>query len=140
VVLIACAAQTLLVLDTGVSGHHFLIVLALLVASIGVIRGWLYYCLVLLLSLTTLVSMYGSLGFDIATAPGLAPALAPGNNYLTRVFMDTFTNDRFIAFAVASNILVLVSAAVYVVVGRTAVDAQPRVLSSPPAVTLGSQP
>jgi hypothetical protein len=116
--IVTAAIFVLLVFKTGVSSHHFVIALALLLICRGFLRESVFYICSAALSLTTLVSMYGSLGFGLSGAPFMAPQLA--GSEVTRFFMGAFVNDGFISFAVVSNLVILlvVVAATFGVVFR----------------------
>jgi len=105
--LVAAGMLALLVLRTGISSHHFLLALPLVILCRGSLRNALYYCIVALLTLTTLVSTYGSLGFATSQVEQLAPRLFYGNNPVTRFMMDLFAADWFITVASIANLLVL---------------------------------
>ena len=96
-----------LMLKTGLAGTHFLMGLPLIILC----RRWLhpanYYFLVAVWSVTTLVSMYGSLGFGISDVGDLAPALHHTKNMLTRLFMYLQSADWFITLGVSANVLVV---------------------------------
>jgi hypothetical protein len=107
--ILASSTLALLMLATGIAAQHFVIALAFVVMSINVIPSRYYFPLVTGLSLTTLVATYGSLGFAVASAPTLAPALWAETNSLTRFFMNLFTDDRFITGGVLANVVVLLA-------------------------------
>jgi hypothetical protein len=106
----AAALMALLVFKTGVSAHHFLIVLPLLLLSRKFLPNIIYYLAAAAITVTSFVGMYGSLGFALQGVGDLAPTLEPARNGVTRFFMALFLNDRFITAAVLSNAVVLLIA------------------------------
>jgi hypothetical protein len=109
VAIVAAGTMALLVFKTGVSGHHFMMAIVLIILCRRFMSFGYYVILVAVVSVTTLVSMYGSLGFALAPVGYLAPALYGGTNSLTRFFMNLFIDDRFITFATTFNALALVA-------------------------------
>src|SRR5438093_6134345 len=108
IALLASAMLALLMLDTGVSAQHFVIAIALLSMAITVIPATYYYPAVGALTVSTLVSMYGSFGYAVSASPSLAPRLFSGNNPVTQLFMERFVNDRFMTWAILLNLAILV--------------------------------
>lgn len=106
----AAALMALLVFKTGVSAHHFLIALPLLLVSRKFLPSTIYYLAAAVVTVTSFVGMYGSLGFSLLGVGNLVPALEPARNGVTRFFMALFLNDRFITFAAIGNAVVLLIA------------------------------
>jgi hypothetical protein len=129
---LAAATLGLVVLRTGVSPHHFLLALGLLIVSIASFRSvGGYLAIVGLLTLTTFVSLYGSLGVALASAPEFGPPLDPRTNSVTRLFIALYQSDRFITLATLANVVSLLILAIVAfrrLKGRTA----PRVAEPEP--------
>jgi hypothetical protein len=104
---VAASAMALLMIATGASPHHFLLVLALVLLCRQFISGPIYYYSVGVLTITMFVSTYGSFGVGLSVAPHLAPALSSVNNRVTEFFIELYQNDRFITTAALANVTVL---------------------------------
>jgi len=105
--LIAAGTAGFLMLKTGLAASHFIIALPFLLLSLPTQgrRAWLL--MVGVWTLTTLASMYGSLGFGIWDAASLAPALHDTRNAATRLFMNLHAADWFITAAAVANTIVV---------------------------------
>ena len=66
-----------------------------------------YLALVGIWTITTLVTMYGSLGSAISGVESLAPLLHSSNNVVTRLFIDLHSSDWFISVGSLANAVVL---------------------------------
>jgi hypothetical protein len=94
-------------LTTGMVSRYFIYALALVIASRASLRPPSYYAIVAVLSVTTLVTIYGSFGFAIEDVPHLAPALHASSNVVTRFFMDLYSADWFITLGILANMSAL---------------------------------
>ena len=73
-----------------------------------------YLSLVAIWTITSLVTMYGSLGSALARVESMAPLLHSSNNVVTRLFIDVHASDWFITVGSLANTLVLAWLAVEV--------------------------
>ncbi|MGH2405163.1 MAG: hypothetical protein ACRDGN_11960 [bacterium] len=105
--LLALGTAGFLVLKTGLAASHFVIALPFLLLCRDAVGrpGW--YAMVGIWTVTTLVSMYGSVGFGIWDAAALAPALHDTRNAVTRFFMNLHSADWFITMAALGNAFVV---------------------------------
>ncbi|HZP26938.1 MAG TPA: hypothetical protein VFB90_07825, partial [Dehalococcoidia bacterium] len=103
-VVVSLAMLTWLMFTTSSSSHYFLYALALVIVS----RKWLtslgYYGMTFVLTITTLVTQYGSLGRHIRNVPDLMPLLHASNNGLTRGVMALYSSDWFITVGILANL------------------------------------
>jgi hypothetical protein len=113
----ATATVALLVLKTGVSAHHFVLALVAILLCRKFLNSWVFYSMVGAVSITMLVSMWGSLGFAISQVGALAPALLSDNNAFTARSMKLFLDDGFITGATVANGVILL-AITWVAVGQ----------------------
>jgi len=104
---VAASAMALLMIATGASPHHFLLVLALILLCRQFMSATTYYLLIAGLTITTFVSTYGSFGVGLSVAPSAAPALYSGTNAVTAFFIRLYQNDRFITAAALGNSVIL---------------------------------
>ena len=100
------ATLALLVLKTGVSTHHFVLAIGLLIPCLGFITPPAYAAMVIAVTVTTFVSLWGSLGYALQAAPKLYPLLDAEHNTLTAAFMNLFNSDVFITAATIANLAV----------------------------------
>jgi hypothetical protein len=103
---IALGISAFLMLLTGVVATHFLLALPFLLLSSRQMGRVPYFYLVVVWSVTTLVPMYGDMG-DVISSQNY-PLLAPGNNAVTRFFVNLYAWDRFITVGVVANICAVI--------------------------------
>lgn len=106
---VAVSLLALLLFRTGVSNHHFILVLPLLILTKGLVAGRAYWSAIAILTLTTFVSVVGDFAYHMQW-PGigdtLMPALFPGKNILMRFLLTLYQNDWIITLAAVSNLAV----------------------------------
>jgi hypothetical protein len=112
--LLALGTTAFLMLKTGLAAPHLLIGLPFLILCRKSMNSVAYLSLVAIWTVTTLVTMYGSLGGALAASgvESLAPLLHPSDNPVTRLAIDLFSSDWFITAGSLANTLVLVWLAV----------------------------
>jgi hypothetical protein len=112
--LLALSTIAFLMLKTGLASPHMLIGMPFLILCRKSMNNVAYLSLVAIWTVTTLVTMYGSLGGALA-ASGVetgVPLLHPSDNPVTRLVMDIHSSDWFITVGSLANTLVLVWLAV----------------------------
>ncbi len=106
--LVAFGLTGFLLLKTGLVASHFILALPFLLLC----RRWLttgvYLSVIAVWTVTTLVPMYGDLGYAIATVNYRSLALQPGANPLTRLFVNFYSSDSFITIGILANAGVLI--------------------------------
>ena len=105
--LLALGTVAFLMLKTGLAATHLVLGLPLLILCRQSMRNVPYLSLVAIWTVTTLVTMYGSLGSALAGVESLAPLLHSSNNPVTRLFIDLHSSDWFITAGSLANMLVL---------------------------------
>ena len=105
--LLALGTTAFLMLKTGLAATHLLIGLPLLILCRRSMKDAPYLSLVGIWTITTLVTMYGSLGSAISGVESLAPLLHSSNNVVTRLFIDLHSSDWFISVGSLANAVVL---------------------------------
>ncbi|MEM2514616.1 MAG: hypothetical protein QXU81_09970 [Candidatus Bathyarchaeia archaeon] len=105
--LLTLGTMGFLILKTGVTIAHFVIVLPLLILSGKFMGGRTWYPLISIWTITTMVPLFGSLGFSIENVRDLAPALHSTNNIIIHFFMHLHSSDWFIIFGSLVNIVLL---------------------------------
>ena len=112
--LLALGTTAFLMLKTGLAAPHLLLGLPLLILCRKSMNSVAYFSLVAIWTVTTLVTMYGSLGNALAASgvESLAPLLHPSDNPVTRLVIDLYSSDWFITAGSLANTLVLVWLAV----------------------------
>ena len=112
--LLALGTTAFLMLKTGLAATHLLIGLPLLILCRKSMKNGPYLSLVAIWTITSLVTMYGSLGSALARVESMAPLLHSSNNVVTRLFIDVHASDWFITVGSLANTLVLAWLAVEV--------------------------
>ena len=102
--ILAFGTVSFFVLKTGLASTHFVIALPLIILCKKFMRKRLWYCTVIIWTITTLIPMYGALGFGIEQVEYLAPVLHSNNNFITRFFMNMFSTDWIISLGSLSNL------------------------------------
>lgn len=100
-----------LLLRTGVSGHHFILALPLLIVARGLVGNTMYYSGLAVLTLTTFVSVAGDFVHHMqwkGIGDVWMPALYPGNNAVTRVLLNLYQTDWVITLGAVANLIVFV--------------------------------
>ncbi len=92
---------------TQMISRYFLYALAFVIVSRASLRGFAYYSVVSVLTVTITVATWASLGLSIEDVPQLASGFHPDNNVLTRWIMDLYGSDWFITAGVIANMAVL---------------------------------
>lgn len=113
--LVALGTMGFLMFKTVVAPTHFILALPLLILCRRALGNSVYFWCIGVLTVTTLVAMYGDFGSGIT--PELVPALAGTNNIVTRFVMDLSSADWFISIAVFQNLVVLICLAVIALQG-----------------------
>ena len=92
------------VFATGLAANHFVIGLPFLIMCKRSLRNVAYYSVIGLWTLTTLVPLYGSLGFAISNVGYLVPTIyqSPATGY----FMALFSSDLFITLGTVANVMI----------------------------------
>ncbi|MGQ0549067.1 MAG: hypothetical protein ACT4PY_05305, partial [Armatimonadota bacterium] len=106
---LALSLLALLLFRTGVSNHHFILVLPLLILTRGLVVERAYWSAIAVLTLTTFVSVVGDFAYHMQwTGIGdtLMPALFPGRNVLMRFLLRLYQNDGIITLAAVANLAV----------------------------------
>lgn len=95
------------VLPTRSVSRYFLFPLVFGVFGLTGRARWLSSSAIVILSVTTLVGIYGSMVTTLEDFPEHAPALAPENNLVSAAMLDLFRSDLFITVAATLNLLAL---------------------------------
>jgi hypothetical protein len=107
---VALAITGFLMFMTGISSAHFILALPFIILSVRWVRPATYFAIVGVWSLTTLITMWGILGIDLARADYLGmPLFGTGNGLrsLTRSIASVYAWDRFITVGAIANCLVV---------------------------------
>ena len=98
-----------------VGNHHFLLALPLIRCARKSLTNATFFAVYAILTITTLVAMYGSLGFSLAQVEHLVPVLHSSNNQFTALIMKIHSSDEFITIGSFANILAMVLLAIAVI-------------------------
>jgi hypothetical protein len=104
---LALALLAWMMVMPGMAARYFVYPLVLLLLCQVSLRGPIFYLLVGVLSLTTGISVYGSLGYAVNDVPHLAPLFHASSNPITRVIMSLYFNDQFITIATYLNMIIV---------------------------------
>jgi len=101
--LVATGMLAFTMIRTGGSVHHFTLALPLVLISIKSLKEYERHSIFLILSITTLLTMWGSI------PPALPPTslLQPSINPLTRLFTELYISDWFITLGTLVNTVAL---------------------------------
>ncbi len=106
---LAVSLLGLLLFRTGVSSHHFILALPLLIAAKKWVSDRIYYGGVGILTLTTFVSVAGDFIYHMhwkGIGDIWMPALYPGNHVVTRFLLALYQTDWIITLGASSNLAV----------------------------------
>jgi hypothetical protein len=105
ILLAAAGIYGLVLFKTGLSSHHYMLALPLLLAAWKYLGNRAAILVVSMLTITTFVSMAGSLGYGGIELGSLSdPAISP----VTRFFMRWYASDWFVTFGSCINVLIMV--------------------------------
>lgn len=93
-----------LLFETGLAATHYVLGLPFLILCKKSLNRIAYYSSIGIWTVTTLVPMYGSLGYAVTNVGYLAPAIQ--RSAITRYFMGVYASDSFITIGIVANLLV----------------------------------
>ncbi len=104
---VALGTLGVLLFRTGVSNHHFILVLPFLILCKPLLSDTVYYATIAIVSITTFVSVYGDFGIGTLELAELVPAIHYNNNIVTRFFVDLHRSDLFITLGSLANLFII---------------------------------
>lgn len=98
----AAGFLALTMIGTGISSHHFTLTLPLILLARKSLEKYAYYAILFFLSVTTFLTMWGSIPAALEPTSLLYPYGAI-NNYASRFITELYISDRFITLGTLLN-------------------------------------